>query len=220
MLNIDLWQQFIKAFSSEISKADENQLASAWSSPQARTKFYKEMLSPLAMSLGMLIEEDLEAGSELFKVDFAICRNSKEIKVPLIFIESENNAFSDDHEVRKLVNLAAPLRVLITVIQWDEDSDVFPKAYRSSLLPRWEEMIRQHQIVWPRPGVVGILIGEWRPDKKFRFYGYGYGEGHRLAVPNPEILFERQVRSGKPNIDLNLLTQISMRKNGVECRSA
>jgi hypothetical protein len=90
----------------------------AWSSAKARTCLYKEMLAPLATNLGTLIEEKLEAGSELFKVDFAICQNSNDIKVPLIFIESENNAFSAEHEIRKLVNLAAPLRVLITVIQW------------------------------------------------------------------------------------------------------
>lgn len=30
--------------------------------------------------------------------------------------------------------------------------------------------------------MVGILVGEWRPNKTFRFYGYGYGEGHRLAA--------------------------------------
>jgi DDE domain len=40
-------------------------------------------------------------------------------------IQSENNAYSADHEVRKLVNLAAPLRVLITVAQWDEESGIW-----------------------------------------------------------------------------------------------
>jgi hypothetical protein len=70
------------------------------------------MLRPLAISLGTVIEEQLETGNELFKVDFAISRNSDGIKVPIIFIESENNVESADHEVRKLVNLAAPLRVL------------------------------------------------------------------------------------------------------------
>ena len=205
MLNVDLWQHFAEAFSFAISKADENQLASAWSSPKTRTKFYKEMLSPLARGLGTLIEEDLEAGSELFKVDFAICRNSQDIKVPLIFIESENNAFSADHEVRKLVNLAAPLRVLITVVQWDEEGSVWNDrggGYRSKLLDGWERIIREHQIVWPRPGVVGILVGEWRPDKEFRFYGYGYGEGHRLRVPISEILVKRNVKYEDPRIIL------------------
>jgi hypothetical protein len=67
------------------------------------------------------------------------------------------------------------------------------------LLPRWEKVIRQHQIVWPRAGVVGILIGEWRPDKWFRFYGYGYGEGHRLAVPTPDILLEKPVEYEDPH---------------------
>jgi hypothetical protein len=100
------------------------------------------------------------------------------------------------------VNLAAPLIVLITVIQWDKVSGVWPKAYRSDLLQRWEEIIRHHQIIWPRAGVVGILIGEWRPDRKFRLYGYGYGEGHRLAEPKPEIILERDVEHKDPRMAL------------------
>jgi hypothetical protein len=148
-----------------------------------------------------VIDEELDTGSELFKADFAISRNSKDIRVPIIFIESENNAFSADHEVRKLVNLSAPLRVLITVAQRDEESEIWvgrDGAHRSILLPLWEQVIRQHQIVWRRAGVVGILVGEWRPGKRFRFYGYGYGEGHRLAVPTPDILLDRPVEYEDP----------------------
>jgi hypothetical protein len=115
-------------------------------------------------------------GFSRFKVDFAISRISDGVTVPIIFIESENNPNSADHEVRKLVNLAAPLRVLITVAQWDDESAIWVGrggGHRSILLPRWEKIIRQHQMVWPRAGVIGILVGEWRPDKVFRFYGYG-----------------------------------------------
>jgi hypothetical protein len=67
-------------------------------------------------SVRTVIEEQLETGNELFKVDFAISRESDGVKVPIIFIESENNVESTDHEVRKLVSLAAPLRVLIDVV--------------------------------------------------------------------------------------------------------
>jgi hypothetical protein len=67
------------------------------------------MLKPLAASLGTVIEEKLETGNELFKVDFAISRNSEGVRVPIVFVESENNPNSARHEVRKLVNLAAPL---------------------------------------------------------------------------------------------------------------
>jgi hypothetical protein len=82
---------------------------------------------------------------------------------------------------------------------------------RSRLLTQWESVIQEHQKVWPRPGVVGILIGEWRPDRKFRFYGYGYGEGHRLAMPlglpSGEILLESSVAYQDPR---ECLTRIAV----------
>jgi hypothetical protein len=204
MISLDLWEHFIREFRSTIAEASEERLSLAWSSAKTRTSFYEEMLAPLATRLGAVIEQNLDTRSELFKVDFAICLNSYGIKVPIIFIESENNAFSAEHEVRKLVNLAAPLRVLITVIQWDEESGVWDKAYKSTLLPRWEKIICQHQTVWPRPGVLGILVGEWRPNKMFRFYGYAYEEGNRLGVPNPEIILERKVNHKDPRMWLPL----------------
>ena len=212
MLNVDLWRRFIEAFSAEIETLSVEQLATFWSSHPGRTQFYRRMLPRLATGLGTLIEEELKAGHELFKVDFAISRNCEDVQVPIIFIESENNVFSAQHEIRKLVNLAAPLRVLITVAQLDESGiwDGRGGGHRSNLLSHWEKVIRQHQIVWPRPGVVGILVGEWRPDKWFRFYGYGYGEGHRLAVPNEEVILNKWVGYEDP---LKALAAISAGSN-------
>jgi hypothetical protein len=65
----------------------------------------------------------LAARGELFKVDFAI--SSQPEIVPLIFVETGNNPVSSHEEIRKLVNLAAPLRVLITVSEWDESPEVW-----------------------------------------------------------------------------------------------
>lgn len=93
-----------------------------------RTKFYREMLKPLALGLGTLIEEQLETGSELFKVDFAISRNSDSVKIPIIFIESENNAYSADHEVRKDPGLAwASAKIALSL----ERATKWKKATRS-----------------------------------------------------------------------------------------
>jgi hypothetical protein len=125
MLNIDLWHRFTEQFSAAIKTSADSDLASVWSNRKARTQFYREMLKPLSVSLGTVIEEKLETGNELFKVDFAISRDSDGIKVPIIFIESENDPTSAHHEVRKLVNLAAPLRVPITVSQWDDESTIW-----------------------------------------------------------------------------------------------
>ena len=200
MLNTDLWRHFTASFSAAIADTPDNDLAEAWSTLKARTNFYRKKLTPLTVTLGAVIEQQLEPGNELFKVDFAISRDSNGVKVPIIFIESENNVVSADHEVRKLVNLAAPLRVLITVSQWDESGIWEGGGNRTRLLSEWEKVIRQHQIVWPRPGVVGFLIGEWRPNKTFRFYAYAYDEGNRLPGPASEILLEREVGCEDPRL--------------------
>ena len=176
MLGAYIWNHFTSAFSAAIQGCPEHRLASVWSTSKARTQFYRDMLTPLAKNLGAAIEDTFEAGNELFKVDFAICRNSEGVSVPVIFIESENVPDSAHHEVRKLVNLAAPLRVLITVAPWDQESGVWDGkggGHKNRLLEAWERIMVQHQTIWPRSGVVGILVGEWRPDKKFRFYAYG-----------------------------------------------
>jgi hypothetical protein len=81
MPNIDLWHHFTDSFRTKIGETDDEDLTSAWSSHKARTNFYREMLNPLAVSLGTVIEEQLETGNELFKVDFAISRNSDGVRV-------------------------------------------------------------------------------------------------------------------------------------------
>ena len=48
--------------------------------------------------------------------------------------------------------------------------------------------------------MLGILVGEWRPNKMFRFYGYGYEKGHRLEMSNTEILLEREVNHKAPGM--------------------
>jgi hypothetical protein len=49
-------------------------------------------------------------------------------------------------------------------------------------------------------GVIGILVGEWRQDEWFRFYGYGYGEGHRQMRFEPSENFRFSVdERGRPS---------------------
>ena len=191
ILNIDLWPHFLEAFKQFIELVPEQDLARGWSSPKDRTEFYRGAMLPLAESLGKLTGGDLAARGELFKVDFAI--SSQPEIVPLIFVETENNPVSSHEEIRKLVNLAAPLRVLITVSEWDESPEVWKLGNKDRLLSSWEHIIRAHHQVWPRPGIVGILVGEWHPQRELRFYAYAYGEGQRLAWPENEIFIRRPV---------------------------
>jgi hypothetical protein len=62
--------------------------------------------------------------------------------------------------VCKLCAASCPLAVLITVIEWNPA--VFPGKYRRSWLKaEWERTIKAHHELWPRDGVIAMIVGEW-----------------------------------------------------------
>ena len=133
--------------------------------------------------------------TELFKVDFAMWTRDTEPKVPIIFVESENQANTANHEVCKLISLSAPLRVLISVIEWDETPGVWQSGgMRRHLLSQWQKTIGAYTRIWPRTGLFGLLIGEWRRDDVLRFYANAVDGTSALFAPEDMILLERQMR--------------------------
>lgn len=107
--------------------------------------------------------------------------------VPLIFIESENHATTAQHDMRKLCALACPLAVLITVIEWSPA--VFDsRARRDDLLLEWGNVIKAHNEVWPRPGIIGIHVGEWEGDNHLRFYSLAFATNGTICVPESIVL--------------------------------
>lgn len=181
-----LWYRFRDGLVKALSEVEEQHLIDAWSSQTTRTSFYRQLvLPPVARDLG------LEIGGDLFKVDFVMTTPSSSGRaVPVVFIESENIATSAAHEVRKLSVLAVPLRVLITVVEW---SDLWPGGGRRKvLLPEWQAILRAHAEVWPHPGWLGVVVGEWGPDQHLRFYTLALGPDGEVRDPE-ETRIDRYV---------------------------
>lgn len=179
---IDFWLTFADAFVVEVDQMPVADVALAWASHKERTRLYASRVLPaVAQRLG------LSHTKELFKVDAAMLRPaSNGEQVPIVFIESENNATSSKHEMRKLCALSCPLAVLISVIEWNPD--VYgPKARRESLTQAWSDIIRAHAEVWQRPGIVGVLVGEWGPDDHLRFYRLAYSMNGSVCVPETMV---------------------------------
>ena len=168
------WKKFRDSLNGNLIATNKVVLKNAWNSQPERTAFYTSKLLPqVAEDLKLVCE------TELCKVDFALCAKSTPgHKVPLIFIESENNAMTAADEMWKLCSLSAPLKVLISCIEWCEDPEYWPpdgkKGEKSRLLLEWKEIIKAHNEVWPQPCVYGIVIGELK-ENTLRFYSYGLG---------------------------------------------
>src|SRR5205814_6852218 len=112
---------------------------------------------------------DLALEPELLIVDFALV--GKVDRVPRVFVESENIASSADQEVRKLCCLAAPLKVLLSVCEWDEAPSVWRRgSVRPRLLPAWRRVVAAHADAGLLSGEIVGVVAEWRPDHFLRLY--------------------------------------------------
>jgi hypothetical protein len=153
---LNLWQNFKDAFSEACLKHHLDGLAKAWLSSDDRTTFYVTTILPeVADKMGLKMRK------ELFKVDAAFCETSQSgHDVPLIFVESENNASSAIHEMRKLSSLNAPCRVLLVCCEWS--SDLWGHSGRQDeLLKIWNEIVKSHSEIWKINGTIGVINVEW-----------------------------------------------------------
>jgi hypothetical protein len=130
----------------------------------------------------------LEFSREWLTVDYAMW--SRPIdggqRTPIVLVESENVPSGADHEVRKLCSLSAPLRVLITVAQWEDEAPRWKsKGQRTVLSQHWHAIREAYAASWPDAGIVGVVVGEWGPpdDDTLRFYAF---ELSTASPPYPE----------------------------------
>ncbi|MCL2525401.1 MAG: hypothetical protein FWF20_11915 [Betaproteobacteria bacterium] len=184
---VEYWKQFKDNFQSELEATLPDTFNQAWKSSDSRTTFYREYLLPK-----VAVRMNLKRCNELFKVDYAFCKSdSFGNQVPLVFIESENNAFSATHEVRKLCSLAAPLKVLITCVEWSDEPGEWPNGgHRTNLMKNWANIISGHSQIWPQPCVYGVIVAE-RWKKRLRYYSEGLSSSG-ASVDAHGVLFERE----------------------------
>jgi hypothetical protein len=160
-----LWQAFRAAFANALSSAETALIIDAWTKEVGpRTRLYQKIMPALAASM------ELDYRAEVLLVDHMLC--DRATRVPLVFIESENNAFSASHEIWKLCSVAAPLRVLLTVVEWDDQPGVWPAGNRrEQLLGEWQSIASAQHRVWPNPGLLVVVVGE-RWGDRLRFYAH------------------------------------------------
>jgi ActR/RegA family two-component response regulator len=184
----DLWKRFCAALAQRLESTGREDLWKAWSTHPERTSFYRRLLKNIAEDLG------LDFQHELFTVDFVMWTRS-DPPIPVVFVESENYAFTAHHEVRKLSCIAAPLRILIVPIEWDDSPGVWPKGgWRRQLLDQWRQIVVSYQRAWSRSGVFALVIGEWRPDNILRFYANAFDARGDLVSNADQVLVEMSMK--------------------------
>jgi hypothetical protein len=190
ILLANYWNYFRDELKARLEAVENSCLIKAWKTEGERTAFYTSLILPqIANKFG------LEIKTELFKVDCALCaRSTSGHLIPLIFVESENKAWSASHEMHKLCSLSAPLKVLISCVEWCEEPGYWRSGgARTKLLEEWKAIIRAHNEVWPSPCFYGIIIGELKRKREgnlFRFYKVGIGANGNELDPE-SVLVER-----------------------------
>jgi len=179
------WSSFAVAFIEQIRASSDQALAFAWSTHEDRTRFYREdLLERVAGSLQLTLKR------EILLVDYALCETENGLDVPVIFIESENAIYSADQEIGKLASLSSPLRVLLSVGEWDRG--VWSHAgLVETCLPRWRHIVATYERVSPRSGLIVALIGEWRS-------GTLYFHAHELTSGGCDTSAFPLIRVGLP----------------------
>ena len=121
MITEKLWSDFSTSLRKHLESATNDALEEAWAAHPKRTAFYRSNLLPQVAK-----DLDLQITNEgLFKVDFTMWAKVDGHSVPRVFLESENAANTAGHEILKLCCLSAPLRVLISLSEWDDESDIW-----------------------------------------------------------------------------------------------
>ena len=158
---VALWHRFRDGFVAGLQTSDAAEVLDAWASQTARTAWYRRsVLQRLADEL------DLDLRAEFLRVDFSMWTREPDA-VPVVFIESENLASTATDEVRKLCSVSAPLKVLLTCVEWGEHWPGGGK--RNELVARWQALARAHHRVWPQEHVLGICVAEIH-DSTLRVY--------------------------------------------------
>lgn len=177
------WPEFLIAFGRVLDRCLPQAILNAWSTWTNRTSFYaSDVLRAVAKE-----ELNLEYGTKEFLNIDHVFRDS--CRIPRVFIESENKVTTAEEEIWKLCAVSCPLRVLLTVVEWDLNQEIWTPSHASQqkvLLPQWGKIAADHHKVWPTPSSLALLVGELcdpvkygRPThKEFQYYRFRFYAHH------------------------------------------
>jgi hypothetical protein len=199
----EYWNGFRATLREQLAHITSERFSDAWHVEPERTAFYvREILPRVAAGL------KLETAAELFLVDLAMGLPSQAGMVPLIWIESENNADTATYEVRKLAALSGPVKVLITCCEWDDTTGAWRHGGRKrQYLEQWLTIVRSHSQAWPTISVFAIVVGEWN-DTRLRFYVTALDTVTGGLIED-SILFERTVGPAPPSVDVRFILEVT-----------
>jgi len=166
----DLWNNFKQSLLEGIKETDVRAFEQAWKSCNDRTLFYFDILLPrVAQKLKLGFQKE-----KPFRIDgiFTI-RGGQTNDVPIIYLESENNARSSYEEVYKLCCLNAPLKVLIVCTEWDDQIWKEQVVYKY-----WHYIIEDFKDELSLTGYFAFIIAAW--DETLKFHSYVFNENAEL----------------------------------------
>jgi hypothetical protein len=176
----ELWARFQAAFVRRLSATSADAFNIAWSGKSQRTLFYKvDLLPSVASYLGLVFD------TEQLAVDYRMCRISvRGVPVPQVFVESENDFKSANHEISKLCSLNAPLRVLITAL--DGWSSIGAESKGHGKLREWQDVVRAHAEERYYDGVIGVIVGS-KVESKVNFRACAFRPDGDILSPLASI---------------------------------
>jgi len=180
-----LWAAFQRSFCAAILSMEGIRLAEIWAAQYSRATFCAD---ELLRSVAKDLELDFKRDHSRVAYSMWDYRFDSE-PTPVVFIETEEQATSADQEVKTLCRLAAPLKVLITVGEWEDEIPRWRNGgHRSTLVTRWRSIRSAYHAAWHDPGVFGVLVGESDPDGILRFHGFELDGGTASPVGDRVLL--------------------------------
>lgn len=158
-----LWTTFKNSLVESINETETSVFELAWKSRPERTRFYFDSLLPkVASKMNLDFEKEMK-----FRVDGTFFKKAGQTsKVPIILLESENNAFDSHDEINKLCLLNAPLKVLMICNDWNDASKkMLTENYWGYII---EDFAKESSLT----GYFAIIIGEWNETLKFYTFVY------------------------------------------------
>ncbi|SDG94452.1 hypothetical protein SAMN05216466_106140 [Paraburkholderia phenazinium] len=157
---LTLWNDFFDRFTVGLSAVDPITFLAAWDLEEARTTVYRGILKGVADGMGLAFKR------EHCRIDFMlgsahpVDRDAPGAFVPVIAVESENEAMDAHNEVNYLHALTAPVKVLITCALWTREGRAQWEPQR--LLAHWRAIRQAHVAAVPqRPDdVFAVIVGE------------------------------------------------------------